>query len=111
MSCLYVYLVDSDIELNFNSDTYLVDTTINNEDITITLPDVSFGADGANFIISRIDSTPNSNKLFIVPQTGSLLNNLSTANLSTDGQLDRYEAVRLVVLNQNWYTIEGKWVQ
>lgn len=109
MSNLYILGINSNASLSFNYDTYLVDATANN--ITLILPDISLGADGATFNIARLDNVT-SRKVFITPSNSTtLLNGLNTASLSPNGQLNPRENVQLVVLNGAWFTVQGKWIQ
>ena len=99
MSNLYVIRVDTNTTLDFGYDTYLVDASANN--VELTLPEAS--GDGPSFIISRIDNSTNT--VSIAPGTGSNLNGSTSAKT-----LGANENVRLVLQNNDWYTILGKWL-
>lgn len=105
MTTMYLSNISANETLSLDYNAFIVDASGNN--IVLTLPDVSGGAHGLYFAISRIDAS--TNNVTIVPVTGSLLNGLTAGNLSSS-QLSTHENVGLVVFGSDWYTLHGKWV-
>lgn len=99
MSNLYVTLATASTTCDYGFDTYLVDATSGN--ITLTLP--SYTGDGPNIMISRIDSSTNTVTI-VAADTGITVNGASSVSLNS------HENVRLVMLQDHWYTVAGKWL-